>query len=319
MSGVARMLVRAVGGFDRWVRDPVDPRPLGWFRCWIGVLSLVNLLLLWPDMPMWLGDDGVLPPGVHRPPLAGPAATVYAIASGTAAIWLIRTLGIAGGLGLCLGVFPRIAAACTWLAVTSFSWRNASILHSGDSLFRIAAFFLIFARTDAVLSLPRWLRRAVRPRGEDVPEELPLVPAWPQRILQLQLCILYLVTGIWKSTGPAWRDGSAVGIVLQMGEFERFPIPDFLVTPGMSQLMTYATLLFELGFPLLVWIPRLRVPVLVFGLAFHAGLEWILNVQLFQWTITAFYLLFLQPGRSHAPQAGDRTPSSGGGEARRRA
>ena len=102
MNGAARMLVRAVGGFDRWVRDPVDPRPLGWFRCWIGVLSLVNLLLLWPDMPMWLGDDGVLPPGVHRPPLAGPAATVYAIASGTAAIWLIRALGIAGGLGLCL-------------------------------------------------------------------------------------------------------------------------------------------------------------------------------------------------------------------------
>jgi hypothetical protein len=40
----------------------------------------------------------------------------------------------------------------------------------------------------------------------------------------------------------------------------------------------------------------MRLPLLVCGLAFHAGLEWILNVQLFQWTITAFYLLFLQPG-----------------------
>jgi len=284
------MLMRAAAAFDRWVREPVDPRPLCWFRCWFGVLSLVNLLLLWPDMPMWLGDRGVLPPAVHRPPLAGPTITVYAMTAESAAIWLIRGLGLFGGLGLCLGVLPRWAAACTWLAITSFSWRNPLILHSGDNLLRIASFFLIFARTDAVLSLPRWLQRL---RGVGT-EPLQPVPAWPQRILQLQLCILYLVTGIWKISGQTWRNGSAVGIVLQMGEFQRFPIPDFVATPIGSQVLTWTTLLFELGFPFLVWLPRVRLPLLLAGLAFHAGLEWILNVQLFQWTITAFYLLFLR-------------------------
>jgi hypothetical protein len=65
----------------------------------------------------------------------------------------------------------------------------------------------------------------------------------------------------------------------------------------MSQLMTYGTLAFELGFPVLIWIPKLRLPVLLAGLAFHAGLDWVMNVQMFQWLITAYYLLWLKPRR----------------------
>jgi hypothetical protein len=194
---------------------------------------------------------------------------------------------------------PRFAAACVWLAAVSYSWRNMDILHSGDNLIRIGTFFLMFARTDGALSLSRAVSRRLFPQAAGDPVgAFELVPAWPQRILQLQLCILYLVAGIWKATGPTWRNGSAVGLVLQLGEFQRFPIPDFFLTPVMSQVMTYGTLAFELGFPLLVWIPSLRIPVLLVGLAFHAGLDWVMNVQMFQWLVTAYYLLWLTPASS---------------------
>jgi len=303
-------IVRAVVAFDHWVRDPVDPRPLAWFRSWLGLLSVVNLWLLWPDMPMWLGNDGVLPADVHRDLIGGTRISIFMITgSSDAAIGIIRGLGIAGGLGLWLGIFPRCAAFCAWLAAVSYSYRNMDILHSGDNLIRIGSFFLIFARTGGVFSLPHSVRRWFFPQASsDSQPPVSLVPAWPQRILQVQLCILYLVAGIWKATGPTWRNGSAVGLVLQLGEFQRFPIPDFFLTPVMSQVMTYGTLAFELGFPLLVWIPRLRIPVLLAGLAFHAGLDWVMNVQLFQWLITAYYLLWLKPASSSpasfAPMSG---------------
>ncbi len=303
-------IVRAVAALDHWVRDPVDPRPLAWFRSWLGLLTLVNLWLLWPDMPMWLGNDGVLPTAVHRGLTGGTRISIFMITgSSDAAIGIIRGLGIAGGLGLWLGIFPRCAAFCAWLAAVSYSYRNMDILHSGDNLIRIGSFFLIFARTGGVFSLPRSVRRWFFPQassGSQPPGSL--VPAWPQRILQVQLCILYLVAGIWKATGPTWRNGSAVGMVLQLGEFQRFPIPDFLLTPVMSQVMTYGTLAFELGFPLLVWIPSMRIPVLLAGLAFHVGLDWVMNVQMFQWLVTAYYLLWLKPASSSpasfAPRSG---------------
>jgi hypothetical protein len=297
MTSPWAMVVRACMAFDHWVRGPVDPRPLAWFRSWLGLLSLVNLWLLWPDMNMWLGNDGVLPPAVHSEEIAGARISVFMITGySDAAIIIIRGLALAGGLGLWLGICPRSAAFCAWLAAVSYSWRNMHILHSGDNLIRIGTFFLIFARTEGVLSLPLAMRRRFSPPTGPGDAACPgLVPAWPQRILQIQLCILYLAAGIWKALGPTWRNGTAVGLVLQLGEFQRFPIPDFFMTPGMSRVMTYGTLAFELAFPLLVWIPRLRLPVLMAGLAFHAGLDWAMNVQLFQWLITAYYLLWLQP------------------------
>ena len=290
-------MASAAAVFDRWVRDPIDPRPLAWFRSWLGLLSLVNLWLLWPDMPMWLGNDGVLPPAVHRELMGDTRISIFMITGySDAAIGLIRGLGLAGGLGLWLGIFPRCAAFCAWLAAVSYAYRNMDILHSGDNLIRIGTFFLIFARSDGALSLPREVRRRFFAQtSADADAHSGLVPAWPQRILQIQLCVLYLAAGTWKAMGPTWRNGTAVGMVLQLGEFQRFPIPDFFLTPVMSQVMTYGTLAFELGFPVLIWIPKLRLPVLLAGLAFHAGLDWAMNVQMFQWLITAYYLLWLKP------------------------
>ncbi|MFM7291092.1 MAG: HTTM domain-containing protein [Planctomycetia bacterium] len=297
------VIARAAAAFDHWVRDPVDPRPLAWFRSWLGLLSLVNLWLLWPDMPMWLGNDGVIPPDVHRGMVGGDRLSIYLVTGySVAAVGLIRLLGLVGGLGLWLGICPRCAAACAWLAAASYSWRNMEILHSGDTLIRIGTFFLIFARSDGALSLPRAVRRSfLAPAGQSPEHPLRLVPAWPQRILQLQLCVVYFTAAVWKALGPTWRNGTAVGIVLQLGEFQRFPIPDFLLTQAASRAMTYGTLAFEFGFPLLVWFPALRLPVLLAGLVFHAGLDWVMNVQLFQWLITAYYLLWLEPTVSPSP------------------
>lgn len=291
-------VIRGWEAFDHWVRTPVDPRPIAWFRAWFGLLCLVNIGLLWQDMPMWLGAAGVLPPDVHgvlcRDVFAGyfTIGVCQIVGYGDPGLALVRVLGVVGGLGLLLGVCPRAAAFCTWLAAMSYAWRNPEILHSGDHLVRIGAFFLVFARSDRAVSLSRWLRRRRGAGDEAVADP---VPAWPQRILQLQLCVLYLAAGILKASGRTWRDGTAVGIVLQLGEFERFPIPDWFVRPAGSLVLTYGTILFELGFPLLVWVPRLRLPVLAAGLVFHAGLDWAMNVQLFQWLITSYYILFLDP------------------------
>ena len=219
------------------------------------------------------------------------------------AITLIKGLGLLGGVGLILGVWPRIAAFFMWLVVSSYCWRNPHILHSGDNLIRIGSFLLIFARSDAAFSAgPRirhWCHRLFDKNYSSQyfkmnSSELAKIPAWPQRILQLQLCVLYLVAGIWKAKGIPWQNGTAVGTVLQLGEFQRFPIPDFLMTPFFSMVLTYSTLFIELGFPCLVWVPRLRVATLLAGLGLHLGLEWTMNIQLFQMTILSYYILFLK-------------------------
>jgi hypothetical protein len=293
--GTIKQLIRQL---SEWIEIATDPRPLGYFRACFGILCLVNLALMWPDMPMWLGDDGVLPPLTHAATMSGFRINIYTLTGySDNGIWIIRCFGLVGGLSLLLGFFPRIGALLSWLAIVSYSWRNIYILHSGDALLRVGCFFLIFAKSAEAFSVPAFLRsKKSTILVANVSATLkPLIAAWPQRILQLQLCATYLVTGFWKSIGRPWQDGSAVGTVLQLGEFQRFPLPDILITPLGSEMMTYTTLAVELGFPFLVWIPKLRPYVLLVGLTFHLGLEWALNVQMFQWTILSFYLLFIDP------------------------
>ena len=279
--------------FLGWIETPIDPRPLALFRLWFGFLCLVNLVLLWPDMHMWFGNDGVLPQQLHQSLNSEFRVSFYTLAGYQD--WVIaamRVSGVLGSIGLMIGLFPRASAFLLWMMASSYSWRNSGILHSGDSLIRIACFFLMFARSDGAFSL----RSKIFPKnfGPSNRNCSWLIPAWPQRILQLQLCIVYLVSAVVKYKGSMWRDGTAVGMVLQLSEFERFPIPDFLMTPFGSAVATYFTLGFEFLFPFLVWLPRFRIPMLLFGLMLHGGLEWTMNVQMFQWVITSFYLFFLR-------------------------
>lgn len=267
---------------------------MGLFRCWFGFLCLINVLLIWPDMYMWFGNQGLFPSSIHQSFNQEFRFQIYAFTGySDLAITIMKVLGLTGGLGLMLGLFPRTSAFFLWLVASSYSWRNSGIHNSGDNLIRIGCFFLMFVRSDASFSVKNYLAsHHLWPVGKS--EDLRFIPAWPQRTLQIQLCIVYFVTAILKLQGESWRDGSAVGLVLQLGEFIRFPVPDLLMTSTASSMATYFTVGFELLFPFLVWWPLFRVPMLVCGLFLHGALEWTMNIQLFQWIITSYYLLFIE-------------------------
>lgn len=279
--------------FVDWVETPVDPRPIGLFRCWFGFLCLVNLSLLWSDMLMWFGNEGVFPPNVHGPLNQDFRLQIYAVTGyADLAIFLMKALGLLGSIGLIFGLFPRASAFLIWLVASTYAWRNSGIHNSGDNLIRIGCFFLMFARSAESFSIKSYLSS----RKNQLPNQqrLRLIAAWPQRILQIQLCIVYFVAAVLKFKGEMWRNGTAVGMVLQLGEFERFPIPDFLMTSLGSAFATYFTVGFELFFPFLIWISSLRRFMLILGVLLHGGLEWAMNIQMFQWVITSYYLLFIQ-------------------------
>ena len=60
-----------------------------------------------------------------------------------------------------------------------------------------------------------------------------------------------------------------------------------------SALLTWSTLLFEFGFPLAVWHPRLRFLALGLGVFFHAGIELTMMIPMFSAIMVTSYTLFL--------------------------
>jgi hypothetical protein len=284
---------RFISAWDRFLFEPISPVPIGVYRIFFGLLVLANGLFLLPDVVTFFGEHGVLPmadalryTGTRRINvlawLPNEPAWLYAFF----AIYLIACAT------LTIGFFTRTSAAIVLVSLATLAHRNMVVLNSADTFLRVASFCLVFSAAGRALSVDRWLRvrRAFEPPGDP-----PAAAPWAQRLIQIQLAIAYLATVRWKLAGFTWRDGTAVYYATRLHEFDRFPVPylfDHLLT---IKLMTWGTLAVELALGTLIWVRPLRYPVLLAGLLLHLGLEYSMNIQLFQWVMISAFVLFTDP------------------------
>lgn len=293
-TGITRL---AWGVPDRLLR-PVSPLPLSAYRCLFGLLSLANGILLAPDVAAFFGAGGVLP---DEPVVRGPGFWRFDpltwAGSTPAAVWTLFGAAMTAAMLTTVGLFTRGATLVLFLSTVAFHHRNPYILSSGDTMLRLMAFFLALAPAGAALSLDRlWRLR----RGSEPPGEPAAISPVAFRVMQLQICLAYLVTGIWKAGGQTWRDGTAAALVLQLGQFARCPLPGWVETTWFSRIATWGTLGVELLAPVLLWFPATRRAALVALAALHLGLAYALNIQLFQPVMVAGLVLFLQPDELRA-------------------
>jgi hypothetical protein len=193
-------------------------------------------------------------------------------------------------VSLTVGFMSRFSAVAVYLCLGSIQLRNMYILNSGDTLMLVSGFFLMFAPLGEAYSVDRWLRIR-RGRAE---RSIPLCAPWAQRMLQIQTAVVYFATFYWKSLGVLWMNGTAVYYALRIEDMHRFPIPP-LHSLFLIKTLTWMTLLIEFALGVLVWFKELRYPVLLAGLCLHLGIEYAMNIPLFEWMIVATYVNFIYP------------------------
>jgi hypothetical protein len=269
---------------------PESPIPISVFRILISVVVLLDAALLRPDWLTWFGPRGMVTMAGSQQVETGPRLNLFAFLPQTE-FWsnaIFYALVISAAL-LCVGLFTRASSIAVFILIASVHQRNLFITNSGDTLLRCTLFFLMFAPAGAALSIDR-LRNIWS--GREGPEIRPRAP-WAQRMIQIQLSLLYFMTFWNKSLGPAWVDGSALWYVNHLDEFRRFPTPGFLHEMMLVKLQTWLTLAVEFALGVLVWIKELRYPILIVGVLLHLSLEYSLNVPMFQWTTLAVYATFV--------------------------
>ena len=278
---------------SRFFFKPISPYPLAVFRILLGLCVCVTLLLFHPDWLAWFGVHGWITSETIAKAESGFRLNLFSIIPNDdrwigGLYWLL----LIASFTLMLGLGTRISNIVVYLGLNSMNQRDPLMLHGGDTFIRIAAFFLIFAPSGTVLSLDNAIRTYRHPsRGSAVPRIAP----WPQRLIQYQLAIVYLMSFWWKVKGAAWRNGTALFYVTNLREISRFPLPIILHTPWVLHLGTWLAMTFELLFPLLIWFKPTRRPMLIAGLLFHLCLEYALNIPMFQWDMLSAYPLFLDP------------------------
>lgn len=268
-----------------WFR-PTSALPLALFRIALGLILLAEAAVTAPDLLLFYGPHAIVSRATAALELPGPHLNVLAWLPATnAAVIGFFAVYVAAVLGLTLGWRTRTCAFVAYVGLTSMHHANLLVTNSSDNLLRLFALLLSVSPAGARLSLDA--ARAPKPAEEA------LYAPWAQRLIQLQLSLMYMSAFAWKTTGARWRDGTAVYYATHVAQYRGFPLPFLLTNAASIHALTWGTMGLELALGLLMWVRTTRYAVLAAGVLFHLGLSYAMNLPFFEAVVLAPYLLFV--------------------------
>ena len=288
MSAVDRLQGLFFGG--------IDARTVGGMRIALAAMLLVSHLLMYPELALLLSDTG---PATTEMVSAWSRHARWSFYDGVDDLPTLRLLHLAGVIpivGMLVGWKSRLMVLLALVVQVAVHHRAPWAQHGGDRVMRLATLSLLLVPCGAGWSVDAWLRS----RRPGAPVASPLVPLVAHRVIQAQWMIIYGFTGLAKVVGGTWQSGDALYYALSLRTFQRFPaLMELLLSLGLVQVLlklgTWATLAWELAFPLLVLSARTRRGTLLVGVAIHIGIALTMMVGTFSYIMVWGYLAFLGP------------------------
>ena len=283
---------KPVEAWEHFFFTPQSPVPIALFRILYGICVSATVVLLHSDWLEWFGVHGWIRLSTMTAVEPGMRLNLFTVMPQNDR-WIAAFFWIFLGFALLLtaGLWTRVSSVVVFLCVTSIQQRNLFITHGGDTFLRVAGFFLMFAPAGAAFSLDRLIRVRRGLEGNAVARSAP----WAQRMIQLELALMYFASFCWKLKGNTWLHGTALYYVIHLQSIARFPIPGWIQHPAILKIGSWFTLLLEFSLAILIWFRRLRYPLLLIGVLFHLCLEYALNLPMFEWDVLSAYVLFVDP------------------------
>jgi hypothetical protein len=210
------------------------------------------------------------------------------------------------GLLLLLGFFSRPAAILAWFLHLCAAESGGLFAYGADNFMTTGLFYLMLSPLPDRYSLDHRLLK-VELRGPQ------LLGFW-RRVLQVHMCVIYLVGGLAKCLGSGWWNGSNLWRSLTRAPFNLIS-PDILVRFKYAlPILGISICLIELGYPFFIWIKKTRLFWLVCILAMHVGIGLAMGMYLFALVMIVLNLAAFGIGMNNQgriPSEGQHTGISG--------
>jgi uncharacterized membrane protein YphA (DoxX/SURF4 family) len=210
---------------------------------------------------------------------------------------VIRWVTIVAGLTAIIGLFTRISVLVFALGIWFFVAHRYSYsdIHHPEGVFCIFLLLLAFVPSHEHLSLDAWLRRRRRKAPHRWQMEKRSTVIWPLKLVHALLAITYFSTGISKLMygGLQWLNGYTIQTYIFKDALERGrPLGLWIANQHeLSILLSIYTVLFELCFPISIFVPRTLPFFLVGGILFQIGLYTMAGHPFFQHIVLLSLLL----------------------------
>ncbi|MCC2679795.1 MAG: hypothetical protein K0R29_2371 [Pseudobdellovibrio sp.] len=257
---------------------------LRYFRMAIGFFVLLRSITLFFEVSSQLGPAAWIPVDYFK---AAPGFdishfTLYSLCSNEFCTYVLVIVTLASAVMM---FFERTAKAGTFLALVlmlSFLKRSNILAAALD---RMAVQFLYLLCWAYLLA---WLAPALNFRRETS-------DAIIKKLIQLQICFIYLGAAWGKVNSDSWLSGDAFRILTQYTAL----VPGYILRYNsllqtLSPLLCYLGMGFLLTFPVLVHIKKTRLVVLFLGVIFHGCIFIIFgNLKLVSVLLVSTYTIFL--------------------------
>lgn len=275
---------------DAWNRfwfAQVSPAPLCLFRILVGIVAFGDGLLWWSDLTTWFGVNGVFPlESLRHNHIALSALILHPFSDQE--LYAFLALYLVACIFAIVGFCSRSSMFIIWFFCCSLSNREGPFWHQVGLFVRLYSFMLMIGPCGAMYSVDAWLKKL---RGKDT--EPKLCSSLVQRLLQIQIALVYLRASVGKMFGSEWQNGTAVYYATHLTNVVRHTVPGFLDNMWFYKVMTYYTVFIETCLWTLIWVPGINKIVLLGGLFLHAGIEWFVNLDFLEWAVVITYVLFL--------------------------
>ncbi|MBK6267413.1 HTTM domain-containing protein [Marivirga sp. S37H4] len=187
------------------------------------------------------------------------------------------------------GIGKRLTIFFIFLLFELFQRMNGLVLNGGDNLMKFILLYLIFAD-----SFQYFVLKKVSYQNQILNNLNNLFTRLSAYSILIHLCLAYFVSGIFKLHSDVWFNGVASYYTLSLERFQGTPFNEQLAQNGyFITISTYGTLFLELYFPVLIWIKKIRYPLMVAGILLHLSIFSLMMIYDFQFVFIMAYCLFL--------------------------
>ena len=269
---------------------PADPLPLAVVRICAGGLFTWASLVWLLDADAFFGMAGWLPPeDVWRMNDQPWQWSWYFAAPSAGGIRVLAGVTLGAAILLTIGLATPLAAVVSLAGFVSAANRAPLNVFGFDDVLGMLLIALAVGPSGAVLSVDSLLSRGMQRAAPSVLANVAL------RLIQIHLCVIYFFSGCGKLLGASWWEGTAIWGSVANVQYRTLDLTWLARHPLVVNLITLATLFWEVSYPALVW-PRLtRRLVLTMAVLVHLGIGLAMGMMEFGLAMIVANMAFVPP------------------------
>lgn len=207
---------------------------------------------------------------------------------------IIFHLGLLVAIIFTLGYKGRMLSILNFIFTWSIQHANVIILDGGDNVMRIILFYLIFANTTAYFSIDVY-----RNKDQNIRNDInkPVTNSLHNLAILasiIQVCFMYLTSGLHKVMGEMWQNGTSLYYILQVNEYTHPVFKDLILSSDILLLIgAYSAIFIQISYPFLLLNRYTKYIAIISVILLHTGIAIVMGLFTFSATMIAIQFMLL--------------------------